>query len=122
MDDIIWPNVLIMYAKLESCLPPFPSFLLTIDQRVVFAHSSPLNLMHEEGEQLTLLLTACPGPLAPVLFSTPPSIFIEGRVCAMTDPEAFCLFSLVHRQSLCLMALLRFRWMIVYVGSIIGVV
>lgn len=79
MDDIIWPNVLIMYAQTRDLPPTLSFFLLTIDQRVVFAHLSPLNLMHEEGEQLTRLLTACPSPLAPFLFSTPPSILIEGR-------------------------------------------
>lgn len=76
MDDIIWPNVLITYAKQEPRLPPpIPSFCLQLISGS-FVHQPPLNLMHEEGEQLTRLFTACPSPLAPSLLYTPPSIFI----------------------------------------------
>lgn len=101
MDDIIWPNVLIMYAELEPCLPPpVPPFCLQLISGS-FVHQPPLNLMHEEGEQLTQLFTACPNPLPPPPSFPLPHSSLSRGVQAMTDPVALCLFSLICRQSLC---------------------
>lgn len=103
MDDIIWPDVLITYAKLAPGVPPsVPSFCLQLISGN-FSRQPPLNLMHEEGRAVDAALyrlSPVPWTLHPSPSPVPHPSLSRG-VGAMTDPVAACLFSLMCRQSLC---------------------
>lgn len=102
MDDIIWPNVLITYAKTGAWLAHTPSLrspffcLQLISGSLV--HQPPLNLMHEEGRAVDAALYSSSRSLGPPPLPHPS---LSRGVRAVTDPVALCLFTLIRRRSLC---------------------
>lgn len=84
MDDIIWPDVLITYAKLAPGVPPsVPSFCLQLISGN-FSRQPPLNLMHEEGRAVDAALyrlpPRSPGPSTPPSPQSPIHLYLEGSV------------------------------------------
>ena len=97
MDDIIWPNLLITYAKPESYPPPpvfLRSSLLTIDQSEFCTPASfEFNAWGRRAVDVALY---CPSQS---LITLPSLHFLIYLYLAVTDPVVVCLFTLVCRQS-----------------------
>lgn len=122
MDDIIWPDVLITYAKpgARSSLHPSSTPLCLQLISGSFVHQLPLNLMHEEGEKLTWLLLPVPVPRLPsLLFHSSIHLYLEGSKTWQIQWHSVCLPSYADNQSV-LNGPSAFRWIIVYTSSIIG--